>query len=743
MKIVKNNPETRRSLFAALWLPLLVCTAMLAGCTKDDALSGDDGDLTPVLFTTTIQAALSQASANAAPQTRTTVDINTSWTQGDAVGIYMLTTGGTLPDDVASGALNKEYSADAADGSLVPADGKPLYFPQNDGVDFIAYYPYASSEMKDNTISRALTDQTTAEKQMKCDILCSMSATNIRRSKNTVNLRFSHVMAKLKFDITLGLGLTGGSVTEVVLNDMPDEVLFDLRDGSAKGGRSTGGNSIHPLKLDSPSAGMDATYTAIVPSQEFGQWSGRTIVVTVNGTKYTGHIPDTDAYEAGNMYVYPITVRETGIEVGVPSGDVPWTDGDATVTLDVNGSKKSFRLIRTADDLARFAADVNAGNRDLNAIQTADIDLSDLARSANSEYRALADNWMPVNEGNRNTDPFTGIYNGNGYTISHLHIGSVTGYNAGLFGKIGSGALLTGIHLRGVVIRGEYNNLFSYSGALVGEAEADATISLCSAEGEINAKGLYSGGLVGYNYGTITRCRANVKVTADVTVVYQLCAYAGGITGVNSTGSLLFACWAQGDVVLTGKVDGTPDYNVFFAGGITGDNNGRAAPGPQADIYCCIAEGSVSVTCETADVYAGGLTGFHINGTITSCYARGTVTAKGTGTKIMAGAIVGRNYFFPISHCHGSGTTGQGTSNLGASPNDIVYNPNPGPNKIYDLISSGSIPSFADIPFTRYEPTDKPAYGMNISKMSGAKPSFLWKSGNGIYPDLDFTFNGN
>lgn len=126
--------------------------------------------------------------------------------------------------------------------------------------------------------------------------------------------------------------------------------------------------------------GTDASYTALLIPQDANS-TPRTIVVTVNGKEYTGTLPATDAYAANTMYTYPVTVCETGVEVGIPTTDVPWTEGELP-TVTFNG--KIYRIIRNADDLKRFADDVNSGQRDLNAIQTADIDLNGI------------DNWKPI-----------------------------------------------------------------------------------------------------------------------------------------------------------------------------------------------------------------------------------------------------------------------------------------------------------------------------------------------------------
>lgn len=322
-------------LFAAAWVGAL----LLGGCSKDDAPGTDDGTPVPVSLSASVQANTPAAnSASALPNTRTAIgaDGQTAWKQGDAVSVFMLTAGGELYDDVVPGALNKKFTVSPADGALTPADGTPLYYPQSGNVDFVAVYPYSSwwGNTKPGVdlflfTTGSMKDQTTAEKQAVVDILHSNNATDIPRGKAAVELRFRHVLSRLKLNITLGTGLAGGTVTGVGLNNMPHEAYIDIRDGSMdkEPNKTLPPATISSLRQPAPSPGADATYTALVPPQAAGEWKGRTITVTVDGTDYTGIIPDADAYDANTMYTYPVTVKATGVTVGAP-GITPWTTND-------------------------------------------------------------------------------------------------------------------------------------------------------------------------------------------------------------------------------------------------------------------------------------------------------------------------------------------------------------------------------------------------------------------------------
>ena len=706
---------TYKKLLLLATLPAL----MLASCSREELGDNDADSRTPVAFTAVVQSTALPPHTNtggSSPATRTALDSdgNTAWTQGDAVSIFMLTPGGTLPDDLVPGRANVLHNVNPENGALTPADGTPMYYPRNTAVDIIAWH--TSSTPDDNYILNLNTgDQTDVEKQLALDILYSDNAKSISSGDNPVVLVFHHLMSKVKFDITLGLGLANGILTDVRLEGVIVEGSFDMRDGSINKLVSPAG-SVRALKSGVAADGTDASYTALLIPQDANS-TPRTIVVTVNGKEYTGTLPATDAYAANTMYTYPVTVCETGVEVGIPTTDVPWTEGELP-TVTFNG--KIYRIIRNADDLKRFADDVNSGQRDLNAIQTADIDLNGI------------DNWKPIGiKYLSDLRPFTGIYNGNGYTISNLKISNTKRDDAvGLFGMTDGDALLTGIHLRDVEIILP-DQTFSV-GTLVGLNSGGSTVSLCSAQGIINTSEYRPnvGGLVGTNAGTITRCRTNVEITVDrIRLLGQLSADAGGITGVNS-GGLLFACHAIGSVTM--KVN-TSEGNSIYAGGIAGENFNDSG----STIYCCIAEGDVSVTSETANVniYAGGLVGYNYRGLLNSCYARGTATASTIEAKV--GAIVGYMEGGNVDCCYGAGAVGKGTSNCGDASR-LICNINPGTGDILQLMNRSYS---ARGVITRYDPDATPAYGINIYSDWDVSSSDFWLYGDGTWPVLYFTRN--
>ena len=114
---------------------------------------------------------------------------------------------------------------------------------------------------------------------------------------------------------------------------------------------------------------------------------------------------------------------------------------------------------------------------------------------------------------------FTGTFDGNGHTIVGLQA------KGGLFGVLGSGAVVKDINIASSVFTGKQN------GASVGAVAAEnygGTISGISGYGNtVKGSGGYIGGLVGKNYGGISNSDDQSTVIAGADTV------AGGIAGVN------------------------------------------------------------------------------------------------------------------------------------------------------------------------------------------------------------------
>ena len=172
-------------------------------------------------------------------------------------------------------------------------------------------------------------------------------------------------------------------------------------------------------------------------------------------------------------------------------------------------------------------------------------------------------------------EPFTGVFSGNGRTVSHLFVGG--GDNAGLFG-LSSG-----------VVRG------------VGVVDADVTGSRCA------------GALAGLNGGRVEASWSTGAVTGDSCV--------GGLVGVNGLwvpDGGTFRPLAGSVTASWSSADATAEQ---WVGGLVGYNNGT--------VVASYATGAVTATTEGSG--AGGLVGrmgFGEN-RIAASYATGAVSGRG------------------------------------------------------------------------------------------------------------------
>lgn len=754
-KAIRRHSIRRWLATAATLTAILTATlATLTGCSADnDPETATGGDGTSVTFGATIAAREGHDTGearNTAPASRAIPD--GSFEEGDQILVHM---DGKRKAFVYSTARGFVHDPGNKGANVDPTP--PVWQDGEAEKSLLAYGPTACiSSAGDGAflyevyVSVAQND----DREYKYSDYV-YTAQTLYRSKPA--LSFRHGMARVVLRLRSGGSLTDEDVAgaSVLLGD---KNLFTRADIDPQTGTLTAHkpepNGLQPQTItphrcaDTPT-GYVVAYEALMPPQDV---SGKAFIkVRLSDGTELGHMAASGSMlKGGHEYVYNVTVEENRLAVTVTGSDVPWQDGILTTKID----NKEFRLIRTAEDLARFARDVNGDGTTpsklyaLNALQTADIDLQDLARSAHPDLQKLAEDWVPIGSKVGGYVPdYRGIYCGNGYTISGLRIKSNHGAgNNGLFGSI-TGALLTGIHLRDVRITGTTG---SYTGALAGYV-LGGTVTLCSAEGTIEATlpggSAYLGGLVGQGYGcSINRCRTKVNIKANVTLQSNYKAYAGGIVGDIRDGSILIACQSEDKVILTGAGTST-NTQALCVGGIAGSNS-YAGDRNDSHIYVCIATGDVSVAytgTDAVNTYAGGLVGYNDDGGLLQySYARGTATAATTGSKAKgyAGAIIGTGDS-GIECCFGAGAGGAGTSGLEAGGRLIGYNEQPKPNEIGGVLCIGmKVHISGGIPTTIYNTNATPAYGINVSSPS-INFDKLWNTTDPIWPALNMEYNGD
>lgn len=271
--------------------------------------------------------------------------------------------------------------------------------------------------------------------------------------------------------------------------------------------------------------------------------------------------------------------------------------------------------------------------------------------------------------------PFSGVYNGNGLSISHVKYAPVAhkkGYNMGLFAYT-NGAVIRNLTIKDSSMEINATNAVN-AGLIVGYGE-DTKLELCKAiysTINITYQGTssltyYVGGLIGYATNlnsTIYRC-TNYAVIQNTSNNSSLIVYAGGLagafysddnitSGINESGNY---AQLQGTIVggligdartsirqsfNIGDISAVNANNQFAsAGGLIGKFEVESSNDYSYTIKSLYNAGNVSaVSTSTRECYAGGLFGFASiassiwgdrNLYINYCYVSGSVVANKVG----------------------------------------------------------------------------------------------------------------
>jgi hypothetical protein len=391
-----------------------------------------------------------------------------------------------------------------------------------------------------------------------------------------------------------------------------------------------------------------------------------------------------------------------------------------------SGTPEDPYQIRDANHMQAIGTDSNDWDKHFKLM--ADIDLGEYMGDEFNIIGKYVDVFSPDNK------PFTGVFDGNGHTLSNFTYDSNDKDYIGLFGYVGIGGEIKDVGMIDADVNAETGN---YVSSLVGYLE-NGTINNCHTEGVYIAGGKYIGAMVGRNSGfpggtgRIVNCDATGVVNGNymtgglvgsiylgwlsdcnsaVTVVGN--EYTGGLVGWNSSLSIVTNCFATGTVdgnsstggllgsagALVSNCYATGDVNgIDYTGGLIGDCEF------QVSATNCHATGSVNGTN-----YTGGLVG--IGEGFSNCYATGDVNGfNNTGGFAGSGGYIWNSY--------ASGNV-NGDSNIGGLVGYIRMG-------VYNCYAAGAVSGNDNIGgLVGY---DQPHFITSYTKC-------FWD--NGVNPDLD------
>ena len=239
-----------------------------------------------------------------------------------------------------------------------------------------------------------------------------------------------------------------------------------------------------------------------------------------------------------------------------------------------SGTKDDPYLIYTPEELNLIGLELCDWDKHFKLM--ADIDLSGFdGKDGRAKFNIIAPD-EDSKVGYQGT-PFTGVFDGDGHTISHL---TLTGESyVGLFGQLAFGASVVNLGVLDIDITGSGK----YVGGLV--AYNRGNLTCCNSTGLVNG-GRIVGGLVGYGGGPLNQCYSACTVIGSNSVgglvgighhYVTNCFSTGSVSGDSSVGGLVGVnylkvsrCYSNCSVKGTNHVGGLVGYNGENSAGTVG-----------------------------------------------------------------------------------------------------------------------------------------------------------------------------
>ena len=340
-----------------------------------------------------------------------------------------------------------------------------------------------------------------------------------------------------------------------------------------------------------------------------------------------------------------------------------WDGSTAAAFAGGTGTAEDPYQIANGAQLAYLANSVNGGEtyEEKNFVLTANIDLNGLP------WTPIANSFSDALLGGSDYRVFAGNFDGNGYTISNVSIGSeTTPFESDVFGLFGategkiSNLNLDTVSICGIAkiasigaVVGFAGGLVGYSGGSIENCHVTGLTMDMSAPSNVYAAAYWVGGLVGALDGTqlINECSVSGSITEK--------AGKGSIGGlIGELGKAAKITYSRSNVTVNVKADSRGGADV---GGFIGKGNGKTDA--ETVIRNCYATGNVTGGAYTGG-FAGGLWGLNIK----NCYASGNVSQAAAAMASFVGTDASDSaYYGSITNCF---TTGSVT---GSSPFQYAF----------------------------------------------------------------------
>ncbi len=236
-----------------------------------------------------------------------------------------------------------------------------------------------------------------------------------------------------------------------------------------------------------------------------------------------------------------------------------------------------------------------------------------------------ATGWLPI--GNL-TIAFSGIYDGNNFSISNLYSNDTVNGNIALFHTLPTNTQLKNLSVLNANITGK-----GLTAILAGENIG--LITNCHVSGAVNSTAYYTGGISGSNSGSITNCISDANITATLYTAGMAGFSNGSISYCSNTGNITGIDFVGG---ITGALtNGTTTYSSS-SGTIRGNNNmGGFIGQAKGTISNCYSKANVVRYSGGTGTYNACFVGKPTDCTITNSYSTGSLLYEGVSTPALRG----------------------------------------------------------------------------------------------------------
>lgn len=269
---------------------------------------------------------------------------NNMWEDGDAIGLFMLSSGGTLDHNAL--ASNVKYVSNGTVSFTNPSDNKTFYPFNSENVDFIAYYPYQESI---NNFMYEI-DVSIQDKLSDIDLLYSNDIKSVNSSLDVVDFKLKHQLVKVVVNlkpVVKGLQLNN---FDVKISNVNTNASFSFKNGEIINKSNIGDVSFN---IDLANKRAEAI---LIPEDDL---TNIDINIMVDGTSYAFPLKNStteNCFNQSQQYTYSIQLKEgvgpvlDGVTAtiedwinnkidNVSAEEVPKNDGDSGNTDGGGGSQ--------------------------------------------------------------------------------------------------------------------------------------------------------------------------------------------------------------------------------------------------------------------------------------------------------------------------------------------------------------------------------------------------------------------